>query len=274
MEVLNDEAVKEDLIQEAMVYPQHDRVHDAGAIPDVLMDPSAVGAPAVDPTCDTPAVPYIDPGGQRLQAFVPYVDPGGGRPQVIGALSVPYIDPRGQRPHVVGSQAVVPYINPGGQPRSYGAAGSLQDRHGAGGTKHDPLLLSDPRDLLSDQDQAPDVVMEPGGLNPNSKYLHRSYGGRSGGQFKNNRVQPRGCIQTCGPRKGRGHFRECISYPRRYRSNRGRFRSFNKKLVNTKKLPEARDLHAFNCLVMGPVSPITETGQRTFVLPYLNEERR
>ena len=214
--------------------------------------------------------PYIDPGG-RPQVVgaptVPYVDPGGGRPQVIGALSVPYIDPSGQRPHDVGSQAVVPYINPGGQPRSYGAAGSLQDRHGAGGTKHDPLLLSDPRDLLSDQDQAPDVVMEPGGLNPNSKYLHRSYGGRSGGQFKNELVRPRGCIQTCSPHKGRGHFRECISYPRRYRSNRGRFRSFNKKLVNTKKLPE-------KCNSTNPWSPITETGQRTFVLPYLNEERR
>ena len=58
----------------------------------------------------------------------------------------------------------------------------------------------------------------------------------------------------------RGHFQDSISDPRRYRSNRGRFRSFNKTLVNNKKFPEARDLYG-NLLVMGPAVYYWQTEQ-------------
>ena len=50
---------------------------------DLVCQLDAVDAPAVDPTCGTSAVPYLDSGGGRPPAFSPpaepyvVVDPGG-----------------------------------------------------------------------------------------------------------------------------------------------------------------------------------------------------
>ena len=88
------------------------------------------------------------------------MDFGRGQPQVIGTLSVPYIDPGERRPQAIGTTAK-PHV----------------------------VILSDQRDLVPDDDQVPDIVVDPGGLNLNSKYHHRSYGGRGGGRFKYDCVQ-------------------------------------------------------------------------------------
>ena len=160
-----------------------------------------------------------------------------------------------------------PTAPPGGRTYAIGApTHSLKDCHG--GTKHDILsdvnVVSDLRDFVpAQQDQvlhaevavdlggqpigapavdptsgAPAVpYLKPGGSCPNSKCRHKSYGG---------------CAR--GHNRSRGRCRVCISDPRRYRANRGRFRSFIKKFNNIKKFSEARDL--LRLLVMGPVSPI------------------
>ena len=230
-----------------------------------------------------PIVAYIDPGGQLPQAVVPHANPlpdapyPGGRPQHVGAPTFPYFDPGG-RPQVVGAPTV-PNFDPGGRSQAIGApTSSLRGRHdGRGGAEQNPLpdvdVLSDHRDLVPDRG-APDtdVIVDPGGrphgvgapTKPNVAVHHRSYGGRGGGRFKNNHVRSQECgggrTRFRGAIKDRGRFLVCISDPRRYRANRGRFRSFIKKFINIKKFnnikkfSEARDL--LRLLVMGPVSPI------------------
>ena len=90
---------------------------------------------------------------------------------------------------------------------------------GDGDAQHVVDILSDPRDLVSDTKQVPDVdfILDPGGLNPNSKSYNsnsKSYGGCGGG-----------LSQSCGTlkvrRRGNISNQKCR---RRYRANRGRFR--------------------------------------------------
>ena len=85
---------------------------------------------------------------------------------------------------------------------------------GDGNGQHVVDILSNPRDLVPDPKQVPDVdvILDPGGLNPNSNL--KSYGGCGGG-----------LSQSCGTlkvrRRGNISNQKCR---RRYRANRGRFR--------------------------------------------------
>merc|ERR1712214_148430 len=90
---------------------------------------------------------------------------------------------------------------------------------GDGDAQHVVDILSDPRDLVSDTKQVPDVdfILDPGGLKPNSKSYNsnsKSYGGCGGGRS-------RSCGTLKVRRRGNISNQKCR---RRYRANRGRFR--------------------------------------------------
>ena len=122
---------------------------------------------------------------------------------------------------------------------------------GDGDAQHVVDILSDPRDLVSDTKQVPDVdfILDPGGLNPNSKSYNsnsKSYGGCGGGRS-------RSCGALKVRRQGNISNQKC---QRRYRANRGRFRANRSRFRGTIKDNGARVPKEKPKLVEGHFVPV------------------
>ena len=122
---------------------------------------------------------------------------------------------------------------------------------GDGNAQHVVDILSNPRDLVPDTKQVPDVdfILDPGGLNPNSKSYNsnsKSYGGCGGGRS-------RSCGALKVRRQGNISNQKC---QRRYRANRGRFRANRSRFHGTIKDNGARVPKEKPKLVEGHFVPV------------------